>query len=63
MKNQEKVLTKPEKLAQLIYVASIRYTKVKKSPISKKNFNLDFFSVRSGNENRKNWIDVSEEDV
>ena len=55
MKNQEKFLTKLEKLAQLIYVASIRYAKAKNSPITKKtsDFGLDFSGLRSGNENNK----------
>ncbi len=55
MKNQEKILTKPEKIARIIYVASVRYIKAKKSPITKKtsNFGLDFSGLRSGNENNK----------
>lgn len=47
MKNQEKILTKPEKLAQLIYVASVRYIKAKKSPISEKKLNFSFTSSKS----------------
>ena len=63
MKNKEKILTKPEKLAQIIYVAFVRYTKAKKSPITKKtsNFGLDFSCLRSGNENRK--IDTLENNI
>ena len=51
MQNNERILTKPEKLAKIIYRAIVRYTQAKKSAISgvKPNFRLDFNRVWRGN--------------
>ena len=60
MKNNEILLTKPEKLSQIIYDAILRYTKIKRTQIKDKMTisGLDFSSVPRGNSNHK--IDVSE---
>ena len=51
MQNNEKPLTKPEKLAKIIYRAIVRYTQAKKPAISdvKPNFRLDFNRIWRGN--------------
>ena len=60
MKNDVKIITKPEKLAQIIYEAVIRYTKAKKPQIGEKivDLGLDIPCVWRGN--KKHKIDVLE---
>ena len=56
MKNEVKIITRPEKIAQIVYEAVIRYIKAKKSPVStkKKNLGLDISCVWRGNRKQKN---------
>ena len=60
MKNTEKILTKPEKLAQIVYEGIIRYTKAR--TLINRGINmdsgLDFSCNQSGNETIK--IDLLE---
>ena len=60
MKDDGKILTKPEKLAQIIYEAVIRYTKAKETQIrrEKANSELDFSFIQRGNSTRE--IDLLE---
>ena len=60
MKDNEKILTKPEKLAQIIYEAIIRYTKAKETQIRREivNSELDISCVQRGNSTRE--IDLLE---
>ena len=56
MKNEVKIITRPEKIAQIIYEAVIRYTKAKKSPIARKktDLGLDISCIWRGNRKQKN---------
>ncbi len=56
MKNDVKIITKPEKLAQIIYEAVIRYTKAKKPQIGEKivDLGLDIPCVWRGNKKHEN---------
>ena len=60
MKDNEKILTKPEKLAQIIYEAVIRYTKAKETQIRREiaNSELDISFIQRGNSTRE--IDLLE---
>ena len=60
MKDNGKILTKPEKLAQIIYEAVIRYTKAKGTQIRSEiaNSELDISCVQRGNSTRE--IDLLE---
>ena len=60
MKDNEKILTKPEKLAQIIYEAVIRYTKAKETQIRREiaNSELDISCIQRGNSIRE--IDLLE---
>ena len=40
MKNEGKIITKPEKIAQIVYEAIVRYMRAKKSPIARKKADL-----------------------
>ena len=55
MKDNGKILTKPEKLAQIIYEAVIRYTKAKETKIRREiaNSELDIFCIQRGNSIRE----------
>ena len=60
MQNNERPLTKPEKLAKIVYEGIIRYTKARNTLIREKNSeeSLDFLCNPSGNETIK--IDLLE---
>ena len=60
MKNSEKNLTKPEKLANIIYEAIVRYTKANSPQIREEttDLGLDFSAIERGNSTCK--IDVLE---
>ena len=55
MQNNERPLTKPEKLAKIVYEGIIRYTKARNTLIREKNSeeSLDFLCNPSGNETIK----------
>ncbi len=56
MKKLEKLLTKPEKIARIIYKAIVRYIQAEKSPVSERNvsFRLDNSQHWRGNSNDNN---------
>ena len=60
MRNEVKIITRPEKVAQIIYEAVIRYTKAKETQIRRERANseLDFSFIQRGNSTRE--IDLLE---
>lgn len=46
MKKLEKLLTKPEKIARIIYKAIIRYIQAEKTPMSEKKISFDVDNSR-----------------
>ena len=60
MKKLEKLLTKPEKIARIIYKAIIRYIQAEKSPISEKKISFDVDNSRHWRGNTNTVVDIME---